>query len=211
MSTNCITWASWVNSGNRTHDTSFTEKWLTLSRYLPWRKVRDSNPQIFTDVCFQDRWNTIIRTFHAPRTGLEPANLSHWQCDVQHPHTHRGIWASKRNRTSDILITKQVLCHLSYTSLLIFEPITGLEPVVPPWKGGGLPINQHWLGEAVGISPTATGRHMTCYELPLSPNIIYTKIILELLHLDLAGRVGFEPTVAGLESAGFPINRPTHI
>ncbi len=94
-------------------------------------------------------------------------------------------WASKRSRTPNPLITTQVLFQLSYTSLLIFEPITGIEPVVSPWKGGGLPINRHWLGEAVGISPTATGRHKTCYELPLSPNIIYTKIILELLHLDI--------------------------
>ena len=71
------------------------------------------------------------------------------------PFGHSGTLpngASDRNRTSNLLITNQLLCLLSYTStfkiLSLMVPRGGLEP---PTRGFSVPCSTNWATEALSV------------------------------------------------------------
>ncbi len=65
--------------------------------------------------------------------------------------------AHERNRTFDLLLTKEVLYRLSYVSVFLFLPFTwsalrsleretGIEPAPSAWKAEVLPLNYSRAG-----------------------------------------------------------------
>ena len=73
--------------------------------------------------------------------GFEPPKQ--FAADLQSvPFGHSGIHpygfhhkADDRTRTDNLLITNQLLCQLSHIGIFLQMTPTGIEPVLPPWKG----------------------------------------------------------------------------
>ena len=67
------------------------------------------------------------------------------------------------NRTSDLLLTKEVLYRLSYVSRLYdsgfatasMERETGIEPALVAWKATVLPLNYSRTGRSCLVAPAA--------------------------------------------------------
>ncbi len=53
--------------------------------------------------------------------------------------TPSGTGAHERDRTADLVLTKDVLYQLSYVSFL--ERVAGIEPASSAWKAEVLPLN----------------------------------------------------------------------
>ena len=98
--------------------------------------------------------------------------------------------ADDRTRTDNLLITNQLLCQLSHIGVyyiylsdysdkrtLFWESFsvtpTGIEPVLPPWKGDVLTAWPWGLKKTprVGLEPTTTRLTAECSTIELSRNI----------------------------------------
>ena len=103
--------------------------------------------------------------------GFEPPKQ--FAADLQSvPFGHSGIHpyglhhkADDRTRTDNLLITNQLLCQLSHIGKWAFTQMTptGIEPVLPPWKGDVLtawPRSQKT--PPVGLEPTTTRLTAEC-------------------------------------------------
>ena len=78
------------------------------------------------------------------RGGFEPPKT--WSADLQSaPFGRSGIFpcgAGDRNRTSNLLITNQLLCQLSYTSpIAIFRFVVPRGGIEPPTRGFSVPCS----------------------------------------------------------------------
>ena len=52
-----------------------------------------------------------------------------------------GTGAHDRNRTDDLVLTKDVLYRLSYVGRHTLERVVGIEPTPSAWKAEVLPLN----------------------------------------------------------------------
>ena len=69
---------------------------------------------------------------------------------------------NNRDRTCDPLLVRQMLSQLSYASKMVTP--RGIEPLLPPWKGGVLTAwpRGHNMELAIGIEPTTCWLQVSC-------------------------------------------------
>jgi hypothetical protein len=82
------------------------------------------------------------QTFHGDRASAIPvrtAALRAGKIKCSKPPMRSG--AHDRNRTGDLVLTKDVLYRLSYVGGLTLERVVGIEPTSSAWKAEVLPLN----------------------------------------------------------------------
>ena len=147
----------------------------------------------------------------ATQKGLEPSTSG-----VTGQHSNQlSYWAkfnggNNRDRTCDPLLVRQMLSQLSYASINKFKMVTprGIEPLLPPWKGGVLTAWPRGLVELhVGVEPTTCWLQVSCSAIePMKHN---TKFQIFFFKLLMVGEDGFEPSkrnVTDLQSAPFGLS-----
>ena len=87
----------------------------------------------------------------ATQKGLEPSTSG-----VTGRHSNQlSYWAAfggnNRDRTCDPLLVRQMLSQLSYASVIMVTP-RGIEPLLPPWKGGVLTAWPRGLGFFISVA-----------------------------------------------------------
>ena len=103
----------------------------------------------------------------ATQKGLEPSTSG-----VTGQHSNQlSYWAkfnggNNRDRTCDPLLVRQMLSQLSYASKFKMVTPRGIEPLLPPWKGGVLTAWPRGLVFYFSYALPST--------LPIIPKIIYS-------------------------------------
>ena len=144
----------------------------------------------------------------ATQKGLEPSTSG-----VTGRHSNQlSYWAifggNNRDRTCDPLLVRQMLSQLSYASVKMVTP-RGIEPLLPPWKGGVLTAwpRGHKMELHVGVEPTTCWLQVSCSAIePMKHN---TKFQIFFFKLLMVGEDGFEPSkrnVTDLQSAPFGLS-----
>ena len=117
----------------------------------------------------------------ATQKGLEPSTSG-----VTGQHSNQlSYWAkfnggNNRDRTCDPLLVRQMLSQLSYASknLKMVTP-RGIEPLLPPWKGGVLTAwpRGHKMELHVGVEPTTCWLQVSCSAIEPMKHIFMTLIL----------------------------------
>ncbi len=153
-----------------------------------------------------------LRRHAAPGAGIEPANSSltgrHMNQLMQPRFVANPVSRGGRIRTGALLVPDQADCQAFPHP----EPLkcpAGVEPALPPWQGGRLPLHHGHIGRRrivkdghrVGLEPPPGGSRVRCaavaprFRMPVFAGRVF-RAVPRSPHFQAIGMAGFEPAVS---------------